>query len=234
MYRKVRKNINGRDLTMMLTDDPKAPLLFTVSGHEDIEKFAEDLDSVEINIISAENVNWEDELTPWPAKGVMKKAPDFTGHADVFLREVTDVIIRKVEADEALEPDELWIGGYSLMGLFSIYAVLETDCFDRMFSASGSTWYDGFVDFLRNKKISEKLKQAYFSLGSRESSTKNQRMATVDDCTKAVVDEFRKSVDKVFFEYNKGGHFTDPEGRQAKAAEKLYEGYEKDKSIIER
>jgi predicted alpha/beta superfamily hydrolase len=228
MYKVTEMKAGGRDAALMLSGDKKAPLLFTVSDHEDREKFLDDLGGADVNILSVSGVNWEDELTPWPADKIMKKTPDFTGHADGFLREITDVIISDAEESGALEPDEVWIGGYSLMGLFSAYAVFRTDFFDRMFSASGSLWFDGFVDFTRENEISKDLRQAYFSLGDREANAKNSRMARVADCTDAVTSEFEKSVGDVFFEYNQGGHFNDPEGRQAKAVKKLCEGYEKE------
>ena len=47
----------------------------------------------------------------------------------------------------------------------------------------------------------------YFSVGDRESKTKNPRMATVEDCTRAAAELFRSRGANVKFELNPGGHF---------------------------
>ena len=38
-----------------------------------------------ISIVVIEDVNWNDDLTPWPAAGVFKKAKPFGGKAASFL-----------------------------------------------------------------------------------------------------------------------------------------------------
>ena len=45
------------------------------------------------------------------------------------------------------------IGGYSLGGLFSMYAAVNTDLFGTVLSCSSSLWYPGFLDYLKEHPL---------------------------------------------------------------------------------
>ena len=59
-----------------------------------------------VSIVVIEDVNWNDDLTPWPAEGVFKKAKPFGGQATVFLDKLTREIIPKAEENMAVEVTE--------------------------------------------------------------------------------------------------------------------------------
>ena len=73
------------------------------------------------------------------------------------------------------------ICGYSLGGLFALYAFTH----DRIFSAcaclSGSLWYEGWVDYLRELPFEGAGKYAFFSLGKKESKAGAPIMHSVLD-----------------------------------------------------
>lgn len=100
--------------------------------------------------------------------------------------------------------------GYSLSGLFALWAFLETDIFDGAASCSGSLWIDGWMKYIRDKKLSREA-LIYLSLGSKEERTKNPLMSTVGDCTRETCDCLKKNpvVKKITLQWNKGGHFAD-------------------------
>ena len=81
------------------------------------------------------------------------------------------------------------IAGYSLAGLFALWATWNSGYFRRVASVSGSLWYPGFTDYIRNNEpksgCGEKSgpEKAYFSLGDRESRTRHPLMSRVDACT---------------------------------------------------
>ena len=50
-----------------------------------------------VSIVVIEDVNWNDDLTPWPAEGVFKKAKPFGGQAEAFLDKLTRDIIPEAE-----------------------------------------------------------------------------------------------------------------------------------------
>ena len=166
--------------------------------------------------------DWNRDLTPWPAERVFQRGEDFGGKADDYLAFLTEKIIPHTEEALSLQPRFRALAGVSLAGLFSVYAAYRTDLFDRIASISGSLWYDGFLAFMRAHRPSRQLKRAYFSLGDRERKTGNCRMARVEDCTLEAVKLLRGELydavgERVFFEYNPGNHFADPEGRMEKA-----------------
>ena len=46
-----------------------------------------------VSIVVIDDVDWNDDLTPWPAEGVFKKAKPFGGHAAGFLDKLLHEII---------------------------------------------------------------------------------------------------------------------------------------------
>ena len=44
------------------------------------------------------------------------------------------------------------IAGYSLAGLFALWAAWNSGYFRRVASVSGSLWYPGFTDYIRNNE----------------------------------------------------------------------------------
>ena len=115
------------------------------------------------------------------------------------------------------------IAGYSLAGLFALWAAWNSGYFRRMASVSGSLWYPGFTDFIRNNaprtglKEGTGLEKAYFSLGDRESRTRHPLMSRVDACTAEVAEMVRSYGIETTFEWNPGNHFDHPELRMARA-----------------
>ena len=107
-----------------------------------------------VSIVVIEDVDWNDDLTPWPAEGVFKKAKPFGGYAASFLEKLTHEIIPEAEKWLGIEEAERTILGVSLSGLFAIWSSFNTDTFTNVISISGSLWYDGFVDWMKENKPS--------------------------------------------------------------------------------
>lgn len=115
------------------------------------------------------------------------------------------------------------IAGYSLAGLFALWAAWNSGYFRRVASVSGSLWYPGFTDYIRNNAPKSGCgentgpEKAYFSLGDREGRTRHPLMSRVDACTAEVVERVRSYGIKTTFEWNPGNHFDHPELRMARA-----------------
>ena len=110
------------------------------------------------------------------------------------------------------------LAGYSLAGLFSLWAGYRCGLFDGIASVSGSLWYDGFGAFMRENALSPSVKGIYLSLGDREKNAKNPRMAKVEEATGEAARLLRERTGlPVPFELNPGGHFRDVPERIAKA-----------------
>ena len=102
-----------------------------------------------------------------------------------------------------------------------MWAVYQTDLFDRAASISGSLWFDGFLDFMRTN--TPKAKLVYLSLGDREKEVKNPRLAVVEDCTVQAVELLRTQGVSTVFEMNRGGHFRDIPTRITRGIQELKE-----------
>ena len=162
-----------------------------------------------ISIVVIEDVNWNDDLTPWPAEGVFKKAKPFGGKAASFLDKLTNEIIPNTERDLGIEDTERTLLGVSLSGLFAVWSAFNTDAFADIISISGSLWYDGFVEWMKEQMPSPQLKKVCLILGEKEKNAKEKRMATVEERSLAAADILKaKSLATVSFELVEGTHFS--------------------------
>ena len=177
-----------------------------------------------VSIVVIEDVNWNDDLTPWPAEGVFKKAKPFGGRAVSFLEKLTNEIIPEAEKNLGVEEDaERTIMGVSLSGLFAIWASFNTNAFTNVISISGSLWYDGFVEWMNERMPSPQLKKVCLLLGEKEKDTKEKRMATVEERTHAAANIMKsKSQATVIFELVEGTHFSPMLPRLGRAFEVVY------------
>ena len=173
---------------------------------EGLERLAE---KHSVSIVLIDGVNWNDDLTPWPAKGVFKKAKPFGGRAAAFLNKLTSEIIPETEKGLAIENAERTILGVSLSGLFAVWSAFSTDAFTNIISISGSLWYDGFVGWMEKQAPSPQIKQVCMLLGEKEKCAKDKRMATVEVETVAAANILKeKTSADVVFELVEGTHFS--------------------------
>ena len=64
------------------------------------------------------------------------------------------------------------LAGYSLAGLFALYAAHKAKAFSRFVAASPSAWFPRFVDFAKTTPFATKPQHIYLSLGDAEAKTK--------------------------------------------------------------
>lgn len=185
---------------------PSAPIAYVFGD-------AKGCDSFGWTVVCMEGLDWNRDLTPWPEKAVFRGQPDFGGGAAQTLQRLTEEILPAVEAD--LQPTTRIIAGYSLAGLFAVYAALETELFQAAASVSGSMWYPGFADHVDQKKRVPKL--VYFSVGDRERLGRNAAFHSIEDCTRRICDRLAANGAKTVFEFNPGGHFCDVDARMHRA-----------------
>jgi predicted alpha/beta superfamily hydrolase len=171
------------------------------SEHPWLESMAE---SHEASFVVISGVNWEEDLTPWKAPGL--KGGEFTGKAKYFLDMLKTDLFFNLEASMRIVKPERSILGVSLSGLFAIWASLSMPLFRTVGSVSGSLWYDGFLEWMR-EHTDTVTKRYYFSLGNKEKDGKNKRLASVEEATLEAVDLLKSVSKEVIFEYNEGNHF---------------------------
>ena len=176
-----------------------------------------------VSIVVSNDVNWNDDLTPWPAEGVFKKAKPFGGRAAEFLDKLTREIIPETEKHLDIENPERTLLGVSLSGLFAVWSAFNTDAFTNIISISGSLWYDSFVDWMEEHTPSPSIKKVCMLLGEKEKNAKEKRMATVEECTQTAANILKeKSCADVVFELVEGTHFSPIMPRLERVFEVVY------------
>ena len=176
-----------------------------------------------VNIVAISGIDWNDNLTPWSAEGVFRKAKPFGGHASIFLKELRDEYIPAIESSMGIKDAERFLAGVSLSGLFAVWAAFTADIFQGIASISGSLWYDGFADWCLSRPLSPSVRKVYLSLGDREKKTKDARMATVEDATRLTARALREKGARVEFVLEENTtHFSPIVPRLEKTFEALF------------
>lgn len=175
-------------------------------------------------LVEITNIDWNNDLSPWYFPKLYKNDEDYLGNADNFLHEIIFEIMPKVKKyleSKNLSPSSYGIVGYSLAGLFSLYCAYKTNIFSYIGCISGSLWYPDIIEFVKNNKIQDNIKKIYFSLGNRESLTKNNILSKVEENTKEI-EKYIKSIGiNTIYETNHGNHFKDVDIRTAKGIDWL-------------
>ena len=203
------------ELSLFLPENPRGGAIY-IPSHGNAEEIAALLPDLHAALVFIEGFDWNRDLSPWPAKAVFGNA-DFGGGADAFLEALTGEIIPAAEWEAGMNP--LWrgIAGYSLAGLFALYAAYRCGIFSRVASVSGSVWYDGWMAYAQSHPFAAEMERAYFSVGAKEKKTRNIRMQPVEDNTLAMHALFESRGVQSRFELNPGNHFVDAQKRLAAA-----------------
>ena len=157
-------------------------------------------------LIAAKIDDWNVQLSPWEAPAVFGNEAFGSGAADT-LKSILEI------CDD--ESKKYYLGGYSLAGLFALWAVCQTDVFCGAAAASPSVWFPDFTNYIKENDI--KTDAVYLSLGDREEKTKNPIMATVGDRIRETYGLLQKKGVNCTLEWNSGNHFKEPDTRMAKA-----------------
>ena len=159
--------------------------------------------------------SWNDALSPWKSPAVWGKQ-GFGGNAGDTLRFLTELVIPTLKQQLRLpENIKIILGGYSLAGLFALWASTQTALFSGVAAASPSVWFPGWMEFERQRPI--QAQRIYLSLGDKEEHTKNAVMAVVGDNIRALHSRLAERSTDCTLEWNSGRHFKDADLRTAKA-----------------
>ncbi len=169
--------------------------------------------------------DWNRDLSPWPAGKIFREDEDFPGGGKEYLEDLCNQVIPQIEGryPAMSSMGRRIIGGYSMGGLFALYAMLESPLFTDMISVSGSLWYEGMVEYVSEKAFARRG-SAFFSLGQREPKTRNPVMARVGEQTADIVELMERRGFSVHFQWNPGNHFQDELGRMERAIQYMLGG----------
>lgn len=158
--------------------------------------------------------DWIIDLMPWPDRNISREA-EAGEHAADTLQYILSSAVPELLGRFGSLP--LILGGYSLGGLFALWASSRTDCFKAVAAASPSVWIRDWLPFA--KKNVTRAEYVYLSLGDREEHVRNQAIARVGDCLRAHYELLREQLgpDRCTLVMEEGNHFSDNDGRLARA-----------------
>lgn len=194
--------------------------LVVLNAFEDEGKGAVDelskMERMDFDLLCVGNIEWNRDLSPWSCEPIMPGDEPFAGGADEYLRTLTDSILPEAVRRIGGAPAHVGITGYSLAGLFALYAMYRCEAFDRAASMSGSMWFPGFREYCTTHAMVRTPDKIYLSLGDKEARVRNQVLKTVQDNTEALAEYYEGLGLDVTWELNPGNHFRDPALRIAK------------------
>lgn len=171
-----------------------------------------------VSIAVVTGMDWDNDLTPWPAKGQPPGSPDFKGNAVEFLSVLVSEVVPEVERRMNLGAAvERTLAGVSLSGLFTLWQWMSNNLFSNIISLSGSFWYDGFVTWIKSLPVPKKPGRAYFLLGNLEAKTKVKAFQPVQTDTVEIVDYLHDNGISDIFELVPGNHYQFPAQRLNRA-----------------
>ena len=168
----------------------------------------------DFRLIAVKIEDWNRELSPWQAPPVFGREAFGGGAAETLDR------LLPLCGDKS---KRYFLGGYSLAGLFALWAATQTDVFSGVAAASPSVWFPDFSAYLCAHPI--RAGRVYLSLGDREEKTRNPRMATVGQRIREIHDLLSGRGTDCVLEWNPGNHFREPELRTARAFAWLLEAH---------
>ena len=150
--------------------------------------------------------DWNQDLTPWCADPIFGRQ-GFGDGAPRTLQRLLEIV-----GDE--NNCRCFLCGYSLAGLFALWAGCQTDAFAGITAASPSVWYPGWVAYAQMHPM--RSSAVYLSLGEKEEKTRNHIMASVGTAVRRQHELLSAAGVKTTLEWNPGNHFVDSDRRMAK------------------
>ena len=193
-------NPSARTVLVQMVDEGSLAFL-----DEQVRRIRQLTDS-EFRLMAGVVDNWNRDLSPWAAPAVAGREA-FGGGAEETLSELLRLCTGPAGTT-------WFLGGYSLAGLFALWAAARTDRFAGIAAASPSVWFPGFIDDLHSRSL--RTCAVYLSLGDREEKTRNPVMSRVGECIRDAADYLRKEGICCVLEMNPGNHFRDVQMRMAR------------------
>ena len=204
-------SIDGKAVSVFLGNKPGIPVIYLNTSSDEGQQVFEAVQAVgclPFNLATISNLDWNHDMAPWDNPAAFKKGEPFTGGADDYLRLLVEEIIPRAEKELAGPPAWRGIAGYSLAGLFALYAIYQTDVFSRVGSMSGSLWFPGFKEYIFTHEPKRRPDCIYFSLGDKESKTRNPVLKTVQENTEEIRAFYQSKGIDTEFQMNPGNHFV--------------------------
>ena len=210
--------IGGKTVSVFPGTQPGAPAVYlnTFSGEgQRIFQLAQGAGCSSFTLVAISDLDWNRDMTPWDSPAVFQRTQPFTGGAGDYLQLLVEEIIPQAENELPAAPCWRGIAGYSLAGLFALYAICQTDIFSRVGSMSGSLWFPGIKEYLFSHEPKRLPEHMYFSLGSKESKARNPALRCIRQNTEEIRAFYQTKGVNTVFQLNPGNHYDRASERTA-------------------
>lgn len=214
----VRKSIDDRKISVYPCGAENAPVVYSAMYAENGKALLDcckTLGCPDFDLVTISELDWNADLSPWAAPSVVTDNDGFAGNAGGFTGFIRKSVIPYAESITGA-PSNRIIAGYSMAGLYALYAPYITDIFSKSVCASGSVWYKGFVEFTEKNEFIRCPDSIYLSLGDMESHTKNPVLSQTQSCMDRLYHSYSQLGIPTIFEMNKGNHYKNAVLRLAK------------------
>lgn len=172
-------------------------------------------------IVVITGMDWDNDLTPWPEKGVPRGCPDFRGNAPQFLSRL-EKAVSIIESTLSVHDAERTLAGVSLSGLFTLWQWPQNKLFHNIIALSGSFWYPGFMEWFAEQDYSEKSGKVCMLLGDKEADSKVKAFQPVAVNTQEIASRLTESGVTTVFEMVPGNHYAHPIERLNRAMSVIF------------
>lgn len=211
--------IGGKTCRLFESGTPSCILLQPSARHEtatlqlEAEKIAS-LSGVPSVLCAFDVEDWMLDLMPWP-DGNISREEDAGKRGEATLSFVLTTLLPALRDNYG--PLPVVFGGYSLAGLFALWASTVTDSCRAIAAASPSVWIRDWLPFAR--KHPTLAGKVYLSLGDREEHVRNKAIARVGTCIRDYHEVLKDQIGErnCTLVWEEGNHFADNEGRLARA-----------------
>lgn len=201
---------NGKTVTIFSCTESESPIIYlnTFSGEgQEVFETVQATGCLPFTLVTISYLDWNHDMVPWDGPPAFKNAEPCNGGANDYLRLLTEEIIPTAEKGIAGVPCWRGIAGYSLAGLFALYAIYQTDLFSHVGSMSGSLWYPGMKEYIFSHEPKRRPDCIYFSLGNKESKTRNPVLRSVRQNTEEIQAFYQVKGINTVFQLNPGNHY---------------------------
>lgn len=169
--------------------------------------------------------DWNADLSPWEAPPAFGNEP-FGGKAAQTLDYIENELLPALPGESGAP---VILGGYSLAGLFALWAGTRSERFRSIAAASPSVWFPGWIEYAekhwqsaqegtgQSDSLKSGPQRIYLSLGDKEERTRNQQMARVGDCIRRQHEILTAAGVANTLVWEQGNHFKEPDLRTARA-----------------
>ena len=123
---------NDKTVSILQSLESSVPIIylntFSIEGQK-VHETAQAASCPPFTLVAISDLDWNHDMAPWDSPPTFKNADPCTGGADDYLRLLTREIIPAAEKEINGVPRWQGIAGYSLAGLFALYAIYQTELF---------------------------------------------------------------------------------------------------------